>query len=113
MARRGNGRGRGGPAQGPGWGGPANGAGWGGPARGIGHNSGCAAPFEEGNRAAAGPHSSGQSKRKEMLEVLYHLAFHAPSQALQVWAAVAWLNRVEGPCRQMASPDNASIPIEE
>lgn len=97
MARRGNGPGRGGPARGAGWGGPANGPGWGGPARGAGHNSGTAVPFECGNQTAAGAHRFHRSERSEqLLNVLADLARNAQSDMVRVWAAEAWLNRVEG-----------------
>ncbi len=99
MARRGNGAGYGGPAKGEGWGGPANGSGWGGPARGIGHNSGRAATFDEGTRAAEGEHSFERSKRRQqLLDQLCDLAMHSESEMVLVRAGTAALDILEGPC---------------
>jgi len=83
MARRGNGVGQG--------------TGWGGPARGAGTRAAKAPDFGLGNKAAARGHnlSRGQ-KRQELLDALFELAITAESQEVQVSAAVAWLNRVEG-----------------
>ena len=93
MARRGNG---------PGRGGPARGFGWGGPARGIGHNSGRAEDFAPGNAVATGPHSTHRDdRREEMIDQLYYLAMHSPSEAVQVAACIACLNCLLGPPKPM------------
>lgn len=74
------------------------GTGWGGPARGAGTSKAPSAQvFKAGNRKAAGPHDlSGYRRCQQLLEMLYTLAMTAESQDVQVSAAVAWLNRVEG-----------------
>ncbi len=83
MARRGNGVGQG--------------AGWGGPSKGSGFKAAKAPAFKPANRAAAGLHDKSRSaRRQELLDTLFDLAFTAERQEVQVSAAVAWLNRVEG-----------------
>lgn len=74
------------------------GAGWGGPAKGGGTSKASKAPqFAPGNRAAVSGHNLSRSaRRQELLDTLFHLAFNAESEELQVSAAVAWLDRVEG-----------------
>ena len=83
MARRGNG--------------PGQGAGWGGPSRGSGFKAAKAPRFAPANRAAAGLHDMSRSARRlELLDALFNLARTAENEDVQVSAAVAWLNRVEG-----------------
>ncbi len=87
MARYGNGVGKG----------VGKGDGWGGPARGAGSKAAKAPDFDRGNGAAVGGHNLSRSmKRQNLLDALFELAIVAESQEVQVSAAVAWLNRVEG-----------------
>jgi hypothetical protein len=66
-------------------------------------------PFAPGNRASIGHNGpdwerlAGERERVEqMLDRLFDLAVNAPSEATQVAAAVAFLNRVEGLPKTMA-----------
>ncbi len=85
---KGNGPGWGGPRRGDGWGGPAKGAGTGGPARGPGRGGDAwrPQPAEPEAEAAA----------QEMMQKLYDLATQAPDECVQVRAASALLDRLEG-----------------
>lgn len=72
--------------------GSSSGAGWGGPARGGDHRP--ARPFGLGNAAGLAVHPDRQARAarrrqhaEELEDTLYHLAFHAGSQDVQVAAA--------------------------
>ena len=59
-----------------------------------------AAPFEQGNREAEGPHSFERSERRErLLEQLYDIAMHSENEMLRVRAATAALDILEMPCK--------------
>lgn len=73
------------------------GAGWGGPSKGARFKAAKAPVFKPTNRAAARLNDKRRSaRRQELLVVLFDLAFTAELQEVQVSAAAAWLNRVEG-----------------
>lgn len=101
MARRGNGVGCA----------ESRGPGWGGPARGAGTASLKAPKFGPGNRNAAGPHDmTGHRRRQELLDKLETLAFTAENEDTQLYAAVAWLNRVEGkPLARIANLEQGDV----
>ena len=91
-------------SKGNGFGHASQGPGWGGPARGA-SRSRKAPLFTPGNRAAA-THAAPDRERlaaerervERTLDALLSLAENAPNEATQVAAAVAFMNRVEGPC---------------
>lgn len=77
---------------GPGWGGPARGMGWGGPPKGAGWGGEARHP-----RAGRGHNSGDYDEREERLRrLLYDLAFNAANQMVQLAAANALLDRIEG-----------------
>ena len=90
--------------------------GWGGPARGASRSR--KAPLYEPGNLAAVAHAAPDRERlaaerertERMLDALFDLAMGAQSEFTQVAAAVAFLNRVEGPCRTMVEVAAESAP---
>ena len=75
-----------------------NGAGWGGPAKGEGI-AGEPVPFDAGNQAAVGHGGydlTRQQKREALHRKLYDLAMGAETEAVQLAATNACLDRLEG-----------------
>lgn len=70
-----------------------------------------AAPFTDGNRAAAGGHNFSRSeKRQQLLDDPFVLAFTAERKEVQVSAAIVWLDRFEGCPVAMAGQASAPDP---